>query len=68
MDDYKKSYIDYNGTDEGFDEQSIFSIATELYEMSMAGTNSIKSRAILIDTLPIAKARGFLVANTLIYT
>ncbi len=47
MDDYKKSYIDYNGTDEGFDEQSIFSIATELYEMSMAGTNSIKSRAIL---------------------
>lgn len=47
MDVYRQNYIDFNGTDEGFDEESILSIATELYEMSLIGTKSVQSRAVL---------------------
>lgn len=47
MDQYRESYAAYNGTDEGFDENSVLEIAPELYEMSKAGGTSAQARAIL---------------------
>lgn len=47
MSQYRESYASYNGTDEGFDENSVLEIATELYEMSKAGVTSAQSRAVL---------------------